>query len=242
MLALERNDSAVLPGIFRLALSRPEDREPVIRDINGPCTLIGRREGATCHIDDPGVSPRHAYLQSLFGRMYCFDLGGGTFSGQKHPKGGWFNIGAEIGVGPYRIRLLDMIGLGGGAERLPDHFNPLDHYAGQVGPLPKIDLEFITGEASTSGLTISRMVTLLGSASRCKIRLEDKSVSTVHCSLVWLRDGLWIVDLAGKGGTRSAGEIGPLRPSGRRTKDSRRPVPDACSHFGENGPLGHARR
>jgi anti-sigma B factor antagonist len=201
MLAVKRDDSAVLPGMFRLAVNAEDDSEPAIRDVNGAFALLGRTEGCCCHLDHPGVARRHAYLQSLYGRIYCVDLCGSTFWGDVPKKGGWLDPQTSIRIGPYQVRLIDAIGLGGGQAELPGDFNPLDQYAGQLGPLPRIEIEFLTGLAAKP-MTITRPITLVGSSARCKLRLQDKTVSSVHCSLVWLTDGLWVVDLAGKGGTR----------------------------------------
>src|SRR5262249_25813655 len=52
-------------------------------------------------------------------------------------------------------------------------------------------------------------ITLAGTSPRCKLRLADTSVSSIHCSLLWQPDGLWVVDLRGKGGTIVRGK--PVR-------------------------------
>jgi hypothetical protein len=43
-------------------------------------------------------------------------------------------------------------------------------------------------------------MSLVGSKSGCKFRLADPSVSAVHCSLLRTPEGLWVVDLLGRGG------------------------------------------
>ena len=140
MLALERDDSALLPGMFRLAVTAPDEQQPTIQVVNGPFALVGRTDGCTCRFDHPAVGRRHAYLQALYGRIYCIDLGsvGGTFWGDSPRPGGWVDPEDVIRIGPYQVRLVDTMGLGTGSEELSRDFNPLDRYAGDVGPLPKI--------------------------------------------------------------------------------------------------------
>ena len=52
-------------------------------------------------------------------------------------------------------------------------------------------------------------MSLIGSASGCKFRLTDPSVSRFHGSLLRTSAGLWIVDLLGQGGI-TVNEV-PLR-------------------------------
>jgi pSer/pThr/pTyr-binding forkhead associated (FHA) protein/anti-anti-sigma regulatory factor len=207
MLTLERDDSALLPGMFRLAVTAPDEQQPTIQVVNGPFALVGRTEGCTCRFDHPDVGRRHAYLQAIYGRIYCIDLGsaGGTLWGDTPRPGGWFDPDDVLSIGPYQIRLIDTMGLGAGGEALAGDFNPLERYADDVGPLPKVVLQ-VRGAGRHAQYTISRPITLVGTSPACKLRLGDNSVSTIHCSLLWLRDGLWVIDLAGKGGTSVQGK------------------------------------
>lgn len=207
MLTLERDDSALLPGMFRLAVTAPDEQQPTIQAVDGSFALIGRAEGCTCRFDHPSVGRRHAYLQAIYGRIYCIDLGSasGTLWGDTPRSGGWLDPDDLIRIGPYQVRLVDAMGLGAGAEALPADFNPLDRYNGDAGPLPEISLH-VRGAGRRAHYTVSRPITLVGTSAACKLRLGDSSVSSIHCSLLWLPDGLWVVDLAGKGGTSLQGK------------------------------------
>lgn len=207
MLTLERDDSALLPGMFRLEVTAPDEQQPTIQVVDGSFALVGRTDSCTCRFDHPAVGRRHAYLQAIYGRIYCIDLGSpeGTRWGDSPRRGGWFDPDDIIRIGPYQIRLIDTMGLGAGSEALSGDFDPLERYTGDVGPLPKVVLH-VRGAGRHAHYTISRPITLVGTSSSCKLRLADKSVSTIHCSLLWLRDGLWVVDLAGKGGTSVQGK------------------------------------
>jgi len=43
------------------------------------------------------------------------------------------------------------------------------------------------------------VVTLIGRDERCRITILDKKISRVHCSLLLLPSGLWVIDLTGRG-------------------------------------------
>src|ERR1700722_2544626 len=146
MLATERDDSALLPGMFRLAVSGP-DEPPVELVVNGPFALIGRDESCVCRLNHADVSRRHAYLQAIFGRIFCVDLGSrnGTHWGDTPLRSGWLDLGVPIRIGPYQIEVIDSIGLGKPSTPFPDNFSPLDPYAGQLGKLPRVDLEILNG-------------------------------------------------------------------------------------------------
>src|ERR1700722_19131828 len=104
MLATERDDSALLPGMFRLAISGHDEPEPTLLPVNGPIALIGRDESCVCQLKHPDVSRRHAYLQASFGRIFCIDLGSrtGTHWGDASRKSGWVDPDSPIRTGPYQ--------------------------------------------------------------------------------------------------------------------------------------------
>jgi FHA domain len=209
MLATERDDSALLPGMFRLAVSGPDEPEPMLLAVNGPLALIGREESCVCRLNHPDISRRHAYLQAIYGRIFCVDLGSrtGTHWGDAARKSGWLDPDSPIRVGPYQIQVIDSIGLGRPSTPFPENFSPLDPYAGQLGTLPRVEIEILNGSVPSAEMTISRLITLVGSSPRCKLRLQHPSVAKVDCSLLWLADGLWVVDLSGRGHVRLRGKV-----------------------------------
>jgi anti-anti-sigma regulatory factor len=209
MLATERDDSALLPGMFRLTVSGPDESQPAQLAVNGPFALIGRDESCACRLNHPDVSRRHAYLQAIFGRIFCIDLGSrtGTHWGDTLRKSGWLDPETPVGIGPYQVQMLDSIGLGRPSVPFPEGFSPLDPYAGQLGTLPRVEVEILSGATPSAEMTITRLITLVGSSPRCKLRLQHPSVAKVDCSLLWLADGLWIVDLSGRGHSRLRGKV-----------------------------------
>jgi predicted component of type VI protein secretion system len=65
---------------------------------------------------------------------------------------------------------------------------------------PAFTLELARGTTVLPRRRIDRALTLVGRSPACALRLSDRSVSPFHCSLLRTADGLWVVDLLGKGG------------------------------------------
>ena len=61
-------------------------------------------------------------------------------------------------------------------------------------------LQFLNGPSRSLTWPVRRVMSLIGSASGCKFRLTDPSVSRFHASLLRTPDGVWVVDLLGKDG------------------------------------------
>ena len=78
-------------------------------------------------------------------------------------------------------------------------------------PLPEVALEFLNGPSQSMSRPVHRVLSLIGSASGCKFRLTDPSVSRFHGSLLQTPAGLWIVDLLGQKGI-TVNEV-PVRSS-----------------------------
>lgn len=195
--------STTLSGGMKLAVRRPESRKPEIHEVAQPFAVIGRADECDLSLASPEVSFRHAYVQRIGKGYFCIDLGSrtGTHWSDGQRNFGWLSERDSVQVGPFQCSLAEKESKGS-AKTDFGSFNPLEHYSGQLGPMPAVEIEFLNGSPSKPVWRISRMITLVGSSRRCKFRLEDESVSTFHCSLVLAPDGLWVVDLLGKGGTR----------------------------------------
>ena len=76
--------------------------------------------------------------------------------------------------------------------------------------MPKVKIQFYTTAGHQTNSAITRPIILGGSSPGCKLRLQDKSVSSVHFSFVLKPDGLWVADLAGNAGTNVNGH--PVDP------------------------------
>ncbi|MFO0953206.1 MAG: FHA domain-containing protein [Isosphaeraceae bacterium] len=169
-----------------------------------PYVLIGRDDRADLVFDHDAVSRRHAFLQVVEGRLFFVDLESrtGTLVDGVSAEAGWCEAGQALAVGPYTLR---PVPLGDGAGWAPPPAdpprpNPLLARSSEGHDLPKVALEF---QSRSSGHSIWRMnplLALVGSSARCKVRLLDTNVSKLHCALVRTADGLWVVDLLGRGG------------------------------------------
>ncbi len=184
-----------------LRVTRPPAAEAQTHTLELPFGVLGRGEDCHVRLDSSKVSFRHVYLQAIAGKIFAIDLG--SRNGTHWPDGahgsGWLTAEEPLGVGPFSIQL-DAGSGGVAAEPLPEDLHPMERYRQQLGPLPQVDLEFLYENAPQPTWSVSRLITLVGRGPQCKLRFESKSISTVHCSLVLTPQGLWVVDLLGKGG------------------------------------------
>jgi pSer/pThr/pTyr-binding forkhead associated (FHA) protein len=189
---------------LRLVVESPRLNEPERRLLPQPFAVIGRDPQADVCLDHAEVSRRHVYLQMIEGRAFWIDLESRTGSrDEKKPqKFGWLEGVHTLCVGPYVIRRLaddGQIDHDSEDDELPQD-TPLIAQAYSRGPLPEVTLEFLNGPSQATSWPVHRLMSLIGSASGCKFRLTDPSVSRFHGSLVRTPAGVWIVDLLGKGG------------------------------------------
>jgi predicted component of type VI protein secretion system len=63
------------------------------------------------------------------------------------------------------------------------------------------------GRGGGCDYTIKVPLVLIGKAPQCQVRLRDAAVSRFHCALVLTPDGLWAVDLLGRGGVLVNGSV-----------------------------------
>jgi pSer/pThr/pTyr-binding forkhead associated (FHA) protein len=200
--------------LLTLEIEGPGFPVPDRRVFAQPFVLIGRDERADLLLDHDAVSRRHTYLQVVEGRLFFIDLDSriGTSAGEVQAESGWIDPGQPVAVGPFTVRQVPFPGV----VLTPPPPSPLlaRSAAGPAG-LPHVALEFQSRAAGYSVWRMSQVLALVGKSSRCKVRLFDSLVSRLHCALVRTPQGLWAVDLLGRGGiaingvsTRS-GALGP---------------------------------
>jgi pSer/pThr/pTyr-binding forkhead associated (FHA) protein len=153
-------------------------------------------------LPDDFVSSRHAYLQKIFGRVVCVDLASsnGTYWPEGRRPFGWFDEEHPISIGKYRLRLASP----SPEEELAEpEFDPGSFFKtdSERPEVPKVSLQYLSDSGDEESWTLSRTITLVGASTCCKLRLQHPSVSRVHCSLILLPEGLWVVDLLGNEGT-----------------------------------------
>ena len=140
----------------------------------------------------------------MSGRAFWIDLESRTGSrGERSPeKFGWLEGIHTLCVGPYVIRRFandSRTARDFQDDELPRD-TPLIARAYSPGPLLEVTLEFLNGPSRSTSWPVHRVMSLIGSATGCKFRLTDPSVSRFHGSLLRTPVGVWIVDLLGKGG------------------------------------------
>ena len=166
--------------------------------------MIGRDRRADIVLDHGQVSRRHVYLQVVDGRAFWVDLESrsGARSAGEAQKSGWLDAQHSLGIGPFVIRPFAPLSRPGSDrhEAEPPLAAPLLAVAHVPSELPDVSLEFLNGPSQATSWPVRRVMSLVGSASGCKFRLTDASVSRFHASLVRTPVGLWIVDLLGQGG------------------------------------------
>ena len=208
-----------LAGPLTLEIEGPGLPAAERRSFAQPFALIGRDDRADLMLDHDMVSRRHAYLQAIDGRVFVVDLESraGTIGGDGPLESGWISPGQTLLIGPYSVRLANSAtdsdsaegGSGGGGEGAGFEFsaaasappaNPLLARSSKTDDLPRISLEFQSRTAGHSVWRMKQVLALVGSSPRCKVRLLDSNVSKLHCALLRTSNGLFVVDLLGRGG------------------------------------------
>lgn len=164
-----------------------------------PFTLVGRDDACDVTLTDAEVNPRHCWLQVVGGRVFAVDLGSRT--GLVWPDGtnrsGWLDVGDPVRVGPFQVRLRSPVA--DHPTTFPPGYNPLQSDPETIRKLPPVVLEFRNGKRAKDRWLVNRLITLVGRAPECKIHLTGDDIVGYHCGLVLTPDGLWVVDLSGRG-------------------------------------------
>ncbi len=194
-----------------LRIEGPGDQGAERREFLQPFVLIGRDARSDLLLDHDLVSRRHTYLQVVEGRGFFVDLDSrsGTMVGASPAESGWLAPGDAFEVGPYTIRLAPLeddsgfefnaLAENSGGNGAPP-LNPLLARSSETADLPRVSLEFQSKTAGHSVWRMSQVLALVGSSPRCKVRLLDSNVSKLHCALLRTSQGLWVIDLLGRGG------------------------------------------
>ncbi len=188
-------------GPILLRMEGPEAGDAQERILEQPFAVVGRDPRADLHLDEGGVSRRHAYLQQVDGRWFCVDLLSkqGTHWADGARRSGWLDV-SGVQVGAFRLYPPQ-----GTAAEVPG-WDPLNDRVPDSAALPSVTLDFLNGDVRQSAWRMSRVLSLVGQAPECKVRLVAPSVSKFHCALVRTRAGAWAVDLLGRQGLRVNGE------------------------------------
>ena len=164
-----------------------------------PFTLIGRDDACDVTLTDADVNPRHAWLQVLGGRVFAVDLGSRTGLGwSSGPTGsGWFDPADPVQIGPFQVCLRSPVSAK--STYFPDGYSPLHSDPSCVRSRAAATLDFRNGRRAKDRWVVNRLITLVGRAPECKVRLTADDIVGYHCGLVLTAEGLWVVDLSGRG-------------------------------------------
>ena len=190
-------------GPLRLIVEKRGLPGAVRRSFSQPFVLIGRDSRADLFLDHPRVSRRHVSLQMIEGRVYCVDLASrtGTRWEDGPARSGWLERPSGICVGPFAIQLEhDSDPTSSLAHGQAEPMDPLVTRPSDRDDLPRVVLEFPRESSRLLQWRMNCALALVGNSPHCKIRLLDPSVSGFHCSLVRAHEGMWVVDLLGRGG------------------------------------------
>jgi pSer/pThr/pTyr-binding forkhead associated (FHA) protein len=193
-----------LANPLQLVVESQRSDEGELRLFNQPFALIGRDPRADVVLDHPKVSGRHVYIQVIDGEAFWVDLESrtGTRDNGDAQKSGWLGAERTVQAGPYVIRRFvdDSLPESRQADAKLARVAPLVAQAYGNTQFPEVALEFLNGPSQSTSWPVRRVMSLIGSASGCKFRLTDASVSRFHGSLLRTGAGLWIVDLLGQRG------------------------------------------
>ena len=187
-------------GPLHLSVGETDRAAPLRRVFHQPFVVIGRHPTTDLLLDHWRVSRRHAYLQVVKGRLFCIDLGSrtGTEWDDGTKESDWLDPDRSIFIGPYEIgRWSDgeESGQGAGRPAFPggafDGDDKTSSYA----------IEFVNQGRRQPPIHLGEGLALVGSSSECRVRLPYSDVSKAHCSLLRSAQGVWVVDLLGRGGT-----------------------------------------
>jgi pSer/pThr/pTyr-binding forkhead associated (FHA) protein len=190
---------------FQFTVENRDGTESRLRLLYQPFAVIGRDLRADVVLDHPDVSRRHVYLQVIDGRVFWIDLESrtGTRGERETQRFGWLEGRRTFCVGPYVVRRRagdDQQATSKNDRPSLPRDTPLVARPWTVGAQFEVALEFLNGPSQSMLKPAHRVLSLIGSASGCKFRLTDPSVSRFHGSLLQTSTGLWIIDLLGQKG------------------------------------------
>jgi len=143
-------------------------------------------------------------VQMIGGRLFCVDMGSrlGIRCAGVQGTSGWLHPGQDLEIGPFTVRYATSAPSASALTGI----NPLEARGTDVQLLPAMTLEFANGLTRQPRWRLNRILTLAGRATNCKLQLADVTVSRYHAAFVAAPQGLWVVDMLGKDGTRVNGE------------------------------------
>ena len=190
-----------MTGPLELEVEDRRDGSVERRVYHQPYVLIGRMPAADLPLDHEQVSRRHAYIQVVSGRAYCFDLASrsGMHWDATTYGSGWLDRGRSLKLGPFVIRLSDGVPSSAGSmEDSPDESGGArEPVTTRPRRLPRVALEFLDHPEGLPPWQVTRRLSLVGRSPMCQLLLSGAEVSRFHAALIRSPMGIWVVDLLG---------------------------------------------
>jgi hypothetical protein len=171
--------------------------------LDGPFAVVGPDARSPVRLGPESAASYRFYFQALQGRVLSVELPvqDSPTSRSAALRAGWVDPEQPIQVGSL---LLDVHTHAlAGVPAAPR--NPLHDRVTDPRWITPVVLEVVVPGAEQRW-NVNRVLTLVGSATECRVRLRDPNVSRFHCALVGTPDGMWIVDLWSRTGTWLNGE------------------------------------
>jgi FHA domain len=196
-------ESCGATGPLNLSVEHRIDRDVTRRLLSQPFAVVGSGGNMDVILNHQDVSGRQAYLQVIDGRIFGVDLSRPAASTRRDDGLVAERLGAErpMAIGPFDVTP----SLGESPDNPSDTEpltvgNPLScKYVGREA-LPEAILVFQDKAKKELTWPLTRVLTLVGRSSACKVQLKASDISAFHCSVVRTPSGVWVVDLLGRGG------------------------------------------
>ena len=211
MTAQQRNafaEACGLSGPLGLLVKGPGEAAARRYRLEQPFALLGRDPRADMCLDGEEVSQRHVYIQVVAGHVYCMDLNSrtGTYWDDVPQAAGWLLPGQVIRIGPHEV-WLEAVGAGNAevaATPVPE-WSPIETRQPEAALGLSAGVEFVGQGNDRPRCRLTRLLTLVGRAPACRLRLRSQEVSRHHCALLRTPMGVWVIDLLGRGSIRVNG-------------------------------------
>jgi hypothetical protein len=201
--------SCAAMGSVELEITGPGESQTERRTIIHPSILLGGDARNDVQFHGSEIKPHHAYLQVIGGRVFYVSLARDRDTpGNRAAHCGWLVPERPFQVGEYSIRLLSNPGHLAQNGSVPR--NPLRRVHSDADlARQELHFEFVGGRSSRLLWRMDRVLTLIGRARGCKIRLAHDEIADFQCALLYTPLGVWVIDLLGRGGVLRDGQ--PLR-------------------------------
>lgn len=159
--------------------------------LTNPVLTIGRSPENDVWLDEDWVRPRHLLVVWLPGGLFFTSMSStAEIRGPGGPvKSGWWTPGTVLRIGAFHLRLNNSP-----KPSLSD--DPLAVSPQLEAELPRLELQFTGSKMPKRPWPVTRMLTLIGRSSVCKIRLDHERILPVHALLVRTAGRLWLINLA----------------------------------------------